>query len=503
MSSLARAGNFTWRNPWFSMPVIVLIWGSFYFFSGTVINVNEGLGYTDGLLYGKITGNFYEYVFGNQVSTYSIQRIFPSFVVSSILSMLNLPKDNYFIVKSFQAYNLLLIIFTTFIWNKIAKVSDFNLTHIWTGFVLAFLNFGIAELAFFYPVLTDITAFFLGFCLLYFHLKDSLTGKIIITILGAFTWPSFMFFGILLIIFPKNSLDKDFNFEKLKVNLLSFLVPVPFLVISIHYINNYFNTSAMFPMVSKASELLHQFLYASAVLNYFVMAYFFAIYVPAFSFKGYLQFIKKVLQNVSVRNFIICIIIFSAVYLFKNYFGNDKADGPQSSVKKLMYSISLYSVMKPFNYAVLAISYFGPCFVIYFFYIKKIKEHVLSLGLGVCVSFILVFLLLFTTESRQIMTFFPFIVMITILFFQKIKTDKKFLLLLTVFSLILSKVYIPLKGIPDSNYRIIDFPNQLFLMNSYICSNEGYLVQLAAVLLISAVMIYSVRNYSKILQGPA
>lgn len=482
------------------MPVIVLIWGLIYFFFGAVINVNEGLGYTDGLLYGKITGNFYEYLFGNQISPYSIQRILPSFIVSSILSILNLPKDSFFIVKSFQVYNLMLIILTTFIWNRIAKISDFNLILTWSGFVLAFLNFGIAELTFFYPVLTDTTAFFLGFCLLYFHLKDSIAGKIIITILGAFTWPSFIYFGILLIIFPKISPYTDFNFEKLKVNLLSFLLPVPFLVISIHYINNYFDTSAMFPMVSKSSTLMPQVLYASAVLNYFFMAYFFSLYVPAFSWKGYFKFIKKALQNVSVRNFIICIIIFSAVYLFRNYFGNEKAEGPQSSVKKLIYSISLYSVMKPFNYAVLAISYFGPCFVIYFFYIKKIKEHVLSLGWGLCVSFILVFLLLFTTEVRQIMNFFPFIVMITILFFQKIETDKKFLLLLTVFSFILSKVYIPLKGIPDSSYRIIDFPNQLFLMNSYICSNEGYLVQLVAVIIISAGMIYSIGNYSKMLK---
>ncbi len=142
----------------------------------------------------------------------------------------------------------------------------------------------------------------------------------------------------------------------------------------------------------------------------------------------------------------------------------------------------------------MALTYFGPCFAIYIFYMKKIKAEALEIGIGVYICFIITFILLFTTEARGIMNFFPFIIFAAVLFLRKNGADKRTLVYLTIFSLILSKAYLPLKGIPDSSFKITEFPNQLFFMNTYLCSNEGYLIQLPAAAVICALTVYLIRK---------
>jgi hypothetical protein len=181
-----------WGNPKYSMPLILLIWGIFYTLFLPVINKNNGLGF-DGVTYGTIIKDFYNLLLNEKLSSYQVQRIFPLFLADLILCVFNLPKEDFYIIKYFQIYNLILLIFCTFIWNGLSKIYSLDIKYIWLGFILGFLSFGIAEMTCYYPVLTDTTALFLGFSLLYFHLKNNLTGKVIITILGAFTWPSFLY----------------------------------------------------------------------------------------------------------------------------------------------------------------------------------------------------------------------------------------------------------------------------------------------------------------------
>ncbi len=154
------------------MPLIILLWGVYYLLYGGIINVEGGLGF-DGYYYGMIAKNFYSMVFGNELNGYLIQRIFPSFVISTALSILSISKKIAIIIKAFQIYNIVLLMLSSLLWFRISKIFDLDIKMIWLGFIFWFLNFGVAEMSVFYPVLTDTTALFLGFFLLYAYLKDN------------------------------------------------------------------------------------------------------------------------------------------------------------------------------------------------------------------------------------------------------------------------------------------------------------------------------------------
>lgn len=487
---------FFYNNPQISMPLIVLLWGIYYFFFGAIINIDQGFGY-DGYFYRQLTKDFYNFAFvENNLSGYYMGRILPSLIINLFLSVSDIPKEDYVIVRSFQIYNLILIVLSSLIWYKISKIYKLNSRLTWLGFILGFLNFGIAEMSLYDPVLTDITAFFLGFFLLYAHLKNNLIAKMAITFLGAFTWPSFIYYGILLIIFPVDfKTEADFKKEKAGNKYLNFLLPLPFLIIALYYINIYFSTGTLWKI---STEIISPFFYISAVLNFLLMSYFFFIFLPSkWLLSSYLQFFRKGLLKIKIKNVVICVLLFMFIKIIQIFYSSDMSSGTRFLAT--IYYISLYSSTKPFVYIVTATTYFGPCFILLFLYLKNFKFHLKDLGLGVYGLFIITFIMTFISETRQIINFFPFIILLSVLVFRDFKMEKSLFLLLIIFSFILSKVYIPLFNVPVPDLNNFQFPNQLFFMNSYMISNHSYYIQLSIVIFMIVCILFILKrnNYNQ------
>ena len=482
--------HYIWDYPQYSMLALIAIWSFFYFFYGYVLSVNDGFGY-DGNYYGTTAKKFYQQVFGGELTFYRIQRIFPSFIMSCLLTILNLPKENYYVVKLWQIYHMVLLQVCVLIWIRIANMYKLDLRYIWLGFFLGFVNFANVMVTFWYPVLTDLTAFTLGFLLLYFHLKNNLTGKIIISILGALTWPSFMYYGILMIIFPMNSnVVFSEKYEKHKINILAFLIPLPFLALSSYYIYKYMAFGQLFPYVKKAVPFIDSLLLIAAVLNYILMVYIFRIFLPSFNFSKYFQFAKNLFSGIKLKHVLISAVMYAIVFIPLKYLSNPEAGGQSSSFMKVFYCISLYSTLKPLGYILVAITCYGPLFIMMYFFMSRYKEIIESFGFGVLVSFIITVLLMFTSETRLVSNFIPFILLFTILVLKEMNMSKRLFGVLIAFSFILSKMYISLDGIPIESQSAYDFPNQLAFMNTFTFSNLAYYIQLPVIGLMSVIVIY-------------
>lgn len=471
------------------MPALFLAWGLFYYFYGGVINVNNGFGY-DGVIYGNITKNFYESVFGKYLSMYRIQRVFPSFAVDSILRILHLPKKTTYIIYAFQLYNLGLLLICTNLWYRISKIFGLELKYIWAGFVLGFVSFGIAEFTFYYPVLTDSTAFFLGFCLLYSHLKNYTFAKIVIAVIGAFTWQVLIVVSLLLIIFPYKKLETPENSNGsssvIKRFILPCLISLPFLLNAVYYIFIYLKTGSL-SLID--TQIYNRLMYITAVMNFFRMSYWLSEILPfGFSFRNYFNLIKKTLSEIKIGYLILCVLIYILMYAVQKYLSNSEAvDG--GSAAKLFYFISVYCVTKPLVFIVTAVTYYGPVFIFLFLFMKYYKVHIYELGTGVVISFIISFLMLFATEARLISYFVPFILLLTVLVLRDLNMNNIQQIILTIFSFILSKVYIPMFNIPGNPVDKFTFPDQLLFMNIYTLSKETYFIQ-GGVIFVFTVIIY-------------
>ncbi|MDQ3194651.1 MAG: hypothetical protein M3P82_06595, partial [Bacteroidota bacterium] len=155
---------------------------------------------------------------------------------------------------------------------------------------------------------------------------------------------------------------------------------------------------------------------------------------------------------------------------------------------------ALYSISKPIVYFVNAVSYFGPAFVILFFYLKYFKNRIISLGMGVYISFIITIMLILNTESRMVINFYPFIILFTVLVLRDFNVGKKIILSVAVFSVILSKIYIPMVNVPGEESSYFTFHDQLYFMNTYLISYLSYYILSVVVLVISVYLMLAIQK---------
>lgn len=187
------------------MTLIVLGLGVTNFLFGEVVPAGGGFGW-DGVTYANITKNFPSLLANGELSPYYAQRILPACVVRGMLLASGASFDNLSIIRGFQIYNLALLFLATFIWKRIANRLSITLSGRWLGFCGLFLSFNVSKVFFYYPVLTDQTAFVVGLLLLLYYLESRPVPLLIVTILGAFVWQVVSICGALLLLFPREKL---------------------------------------------------------------------------------------------------------------------------------------------------------------------------------------------------------------------------------------------------------------------------------------------------------
>ena len=175
--------------------------------------VGDGFGW-DGVNYGTWAKDFYKSVVVDKLTGYYVQRMAPSAIVHYGTRAVLFPfysqeqvrqilAQNETIIIAFGIYNLLLLLFSVYLWARIADKLGITERGKWFGFCALFLNYAIAKSNFYQPVLTDTSAFFLGLLMFYFFLKRNSIGLLGVMIAGGFIWPTLPITAAILIVFPR------------------------------------------------------------------------------------------------------------------------------------------------------------------------------------------------------------------------------------------------------------------------------------------------------------
>jgi hypothetical protein len=168
----------------------------------------DGLG-ADGHRYGTYAQNFYQIVIREKVSTYYVQRVFPSAVVYSGLRALRLPRTIPVIIGAFLTLDVLMVLVLVWGWCCVSRELGISLAGKWLGWCALVVNYACLKWIPFYPVLTDTTALALGMLMLLAYLRRSTVALVALTFIGAFTWPTCLAIGALLIVFPRQSEESE------------------------------------------------------------------------------------------------------------------------------------------------------------------------------------------------------------------------------------------------------------------------------------------------------
>jgi hypothetical protein len=162
------------------------------------IPVAQGLGY-DGETYGSIAlmpERLFDLPFNR------VQRCLPSLLAHLAIRGLGLPPTARSVVAVFSAMNAVLLVAGLGIWLRIAARLRLRTPSTVFGFCGLFVSFAGATMPYYYPVLTDTWALFLGLLVALFYLQRSRFGLLAVFLVSGLVWPSLLLFMVPLIVFP-------------------------------------------------------------------------------------------------------------------------------------------------------------------------------------------------------------------------------------------------------------------------------------------------------------
>ncbi len=456
-------------------PLLLLIYGLFSLLCGPVIPVASGFGW-DGVEYGRIAMNF-ENLIGH-LDSYRAGRVFPGVLIFYIFKVFYLSFDTASILLGFQLYYVIILVASSIIWVLIAKQLRLTSISKWIGFIALFINYPMLNFHFYYSALTDGTAFFIGLFMLYAYLKKYNAWLLIFTMLAFFTWPTGIIIGFILFIYG-NIENNFYSLKPKKINLFFILLILSPLFIKLLALNLTGELKHLIVLANLDGKIFHKFSkpqdYTPVNIDYFlnslvVILYIFLLYwsiLKNFDFFGFIKahFTKTIFFKILISACIFFVLIFLKSLLYSPVLNT-------LTFSDYVKAVIEAAIRLPVLYLVAHVSYWGPIIILLIIFFKEFVTHLKKDYLPVTLGFLFTVLFSINPESRPIINFYPFIVVVLIqaIDFSRIKNLKLFSFLFIFVSLLYSKIWlrisIPSSNFPESiNTDFDKFPMQWYFMN--------------------------------------
>lgn len=470
------------RKMTFLFTAFILAIGVFNFWWGEIIQVGRGFGW-DGSIYGNLTKHFFFFKYG--LDDYLIHRIFPSFIVGSALRLFRVPLYNFTIIKAFELYNLALLLIAIWIFGLISDQLKLSVKGRWLAFLGLFVNFAILKFNFYYPVLTDTTAFTLSMFLLYCYLKNNSVGMLAVLLVSLLTWPILFFSGVFLYIFPKE--NAPVNQARGRRNIVvGFLVAIAVLS-GINYL--YFVKGARSVYEVPINNSL-------VIVSIFITCAYIYLSMKSIVNVEWLYSVRFILQKLRLKRLVLISVIILVMKIATFIFAHGK-----NEMTMLWYcnQALLRSLTKPFIFGVSHSVYFGPVVLLFLFFWKSFCRVIHSYGLGITLFTMVAVMLSIDSESRHIIHVVPFLIFFLIKAMEEVDWKAKHLIFFGLFSFGYSKAWFQINREPFYG-SYFDFPWQNYFMNQgpWI-SDRMYCIQ-GAVVLLTAVLFYFFLSSNKMLR---
>ena len=490
-------------------PILVLIWGIISVLFLPILPVASGYGW-DGIFYGQVALDFSNMI-GNNISSYHANRIFPGVLIHYVYLLLKIPLNVQSALLGFQIYHIIILTSSSILWVLISKHLSLKLISKWIGFIALFCNFPMMKLIFYYPVLTDGTAFFLGLLMLYAYLKHNNIFLIFGTIIAFFCWPAGVVTGIILFVFKNSGYVKEFLKEK-NTNILFFAILLsPFLIlIGTTFAGQLRHWIAMTGLAEKyfgkyrAKESftpINPAYLINATIQGVYLVFMFWYLLKNFDI---IKFIKNCLNKNLILNIVIIGSILIILMIIKRLIYSPEI--PSLNAYSYFASIYFYgpNVRFPLQFIIYQVCYWGPIMILLIIFFKDIITKLKNSEIPFLLIFLIAIIFSINSEARPLNNFYPFLVVLILksIDIDKFKNKKAFVNLFIIVSLILSKVWIfgklPSSVYPETIYEDIDkFPMQWYFMSFGYFANTQMFFAHASFALLILVLFYFVIKKSK------
>jgi|GEM_PF-4607649 len=462
-------------------PLIILLWCLFSFLFRPIIPIASGFGW-DGVFYGKVAMNFQNMI-GN-IDSYHANRIFPGVLIHYFLRLFGLPLSLQSALLGYQIYNIIILVGSAIFWVLITKRLLLKPIAKWVGFCALFINYPLLNLHFYYPALTDGTAFFFGMIMLYSYLEKNNILLLAVTMFSFFCWPAGIIVGFILFIYS-NAESVTWVFKPKKTSIFVFLLLLsPFLAfIGFNFAGEIkhlivlsgFDGKIVGKFNNPDSYTPVNFTYLmNGILNgvYLVVVFWYVL-------KNFdiVKFISLTFKKRMIPKLIISLLILVILIILKRLIYS-----PGLSTLTPFGYFSYYftgtNVRFPLQFIFSHITYWGPIIFVIILFFKNIIAYLQKAELPMMFIFLFAILFSINSEGRPIINFYPFIVVIILqsIDFSEFKNKKLFTILFVFVSILYSKVWLiielPSTVFPNFISTDLDkFPMQWYFMNFGLFTN--------------------------------
>ena len=500
------------------MLLIVFSLGLLNFFWGEKVTAGGGFGW-DGVNYANMVRNLDIMLSDGQLSHYYAQRFLPSAMVRGLFLITGISMSDLHIIQVFELYNLVLLACTCWVWKRVADNFTLSLAGRWIGFSGIFINFECSKQAFFYPVLTDVTALFIAMLLLLYYVTKRPVALFFTTIIGAFCWPVVSVSGALLLIFLKTELSKDvvdspstaldtnvfrtFNYLKyggliLVIALIGYLiidqlVPVSDQACSVFSAQLQTLANALPSNISNALErmlhnsdtcILDKLLINRAQPFLTALPSLYVLLVALIMLVGSFAFFKETILNFRRTDISLVALSIAAVLIPALIVRSIENPGIANagSVYNLIFGI-LFPPKGKFLLPFVTLALFwGPLVLLLVMYWKAFTRQARKLGPGVMAIVAISITLGLVNEPRFLTIGWPFLVLGIVLVLEESKTKPAFKYVLLVLTILYAQFWMRLNlspWMPPDYEGLQDYPKQLYFMHYGLwMSWLSYLIQL-------------------------
>ena len=299
--------------------------------------------------------------------------------------------------------------------------------------------------------------------------KKNTIWYFLLLFIGSFIYPTFIFLSILFFFRkPDYSTISESKLNKIeilfkKINIVHFLIcyTFPILLCVIYFVLFWHSSFELMDVSYKGRPVDTILIWVSFFIALSYLTYL--NYFPKFVFN-----IKRIFKSINIYGVILAIILFVLTKTIVNFYSS-KVES-LLTFQSYLYNIIYQGVKNPFNFMVAHVFYFGIAPLLSFFLIKDIKKEIGNFGIGMILFFNLCIFFSVGSESRQLINYYPFLILILVIILNKYwEISLTFTIGYTVICLALSHFWYKINTINNlsnnlENLHPFDFPDQRYFM---------------------------------------
>jgi hypothetical protein len=170
-----------------------------------LIPVNDGYGW-DGNMYGMYTQYWDQAVEQKAINAYRMQRMLVPAALAQLLPMLQMETTPANIIQAYRVVNTLSAALALVFFLLLARSARWDWQRTTLGLGALLLSAPVLKISLFYPITPDMPALAFGMMAVYFWYKGWQPLLLTLILVGCFTAPTMILFGLLLV-FPREKPD--------------------------------------------------------------------------------------------------------------------------------------------------------------------------------------------------------------------------------------------------------------------------------------------------------